>query len=340
MTFEMMTGRKPFTGTTPVEIAIATVNQPVPSACALNPNLPDELDAALARAMAKQPDGRPGSVNELIALLGRVPQRRSVAAAVVAAPAAASPVVTPPPIAPPPPDTIPPSQPIPVIEPPAPGATITLLEQLGLPRLTPKGTSIAGWYFSSALHSARDAAGPKWIGIANSSGLGAFIADDPPGDQPFADGVEALGGITTLFEAVFTADAAVRLRDWGGRTTQRALAARPTAARDQRGLQLVPGRRRLALLLKGYHESLDEMRGEHAHAWREIDSSRYWCAHYGNPYALGRRRADKSCHFWIASYEGMLRWAGLANDWLVDEVECGCVTGTGDCVFAIRSTKA
>jgi hypothetical protein len=82
------------------------------------------------------------------------------------------------------------------------------------------------------------------------------------------------------------------------------------------------------------------MRREHAHAFREVDASRYWSAHYRNPMALGRSRAEKSCHFWIGCYEAMLRWAGLANDWLVDEVECGCVTGAGDCVFAIRSTKS
>ena len=343
MTFEMMTGRMPFTGNTPVEIAIATVNQPVPSACAINRTLPDELDAVLARAMAKNPADRPGSVNELIALLGKVPQRRSVAvAAMAAAPAAvaaAPPVAPPPPIAPPPPSTIPPSQPIPIAEEPPAGPTITLLESLGVPRLKPTGKAVAGWYFEAAIHAAREAGGPKWIGIAGSTGLGDFITDDPVGDKPFADGVEALGAVTTVFEAVFTTDAAVRLRDWGRRTTERALAGRPNAARDQNAIKLLPGRRRLGTLLKGYLESLDEMRGEHAHAFREVDAARFWTAHYRNPYALGRKRADKSCHFWIASYEGMLRWAGLANDWLVDEVECGCVTGTGDCVFAVRSLK-
>jgi hypothetical protein len=169
--------------------------------------------------------------------------------------------------------------------------------------------------------------------------MGRFVSADPPSDQPFADGVEALGAMATVFEAVFEADAAARLREWGRRTTEIALAARPTVSRDQTGLKLVPGRRRLGLLLKGYLDSLDDMRGEHAHAYREFDSSRCWSAHFGNPFALGRSRAEKSCHFWIASYEGMLRWAGLANDWLVDEVECGCVTGTGDCVFSMSSTR-
>jgi hypothetical protein len=47
----------------------------------------------------------------------------------------------------------------------------------------------------------------------------------------------------------------------------------------------------------------------------------------------------KSCYIWTASIETILRWAGLANDWYVEEVECGCVTGTFDCVFAIRSVE-
>ncbi len=40
----MLTGRPPFTGTTPMEVANFTVNAPIPSACAINHNLPDELD--------------------------------------------------------------------------------------------------------------------------------------------------------------------------------------------------------------------------------------------------------------------------------------------------------
>ena len=104
-------------------------------------------------------------------------------------------------------------------------------------------------------------------------------------------------------------------------------------------IKLVPGNRRLTLLLKSYVESLDEVRGEPSHAWRQIDPNRFWVIHYQNPYALDRRRSDRSCYFSIAGYEAMLRWAGLANDWLVEEIECGCVTGTSDCVFGLRSVK-
>ena len=48
---------------------------------------------------------------------------------------------------------------------------------------------------------------------------------------------------------------------------------------------------------------------------------------------------DVKTLIWIATIEAILRWAGLANDWYVEEVECGCVSGTFDCVFAIRSVQ-
>jgi hypothetical protein len=184
------------------------------------------------------------------------------------------------------------------------------------------------------MHSAREVAGPAWLRIAQATNLGSPKAMEEARD------ITVLPAITTAFEATFAGESTARLREWGRRTTERALAARPSSSGEQRALKLVPGRRRLGVLLKAYIESLDDMRGEPAHAWREVDASRFWVVHYQNPYAFGRRRAEKSCHFWIASYEAMLRWAGLANDWLVDEIECGCVTGSGDCVFAIRSTRA
>jgi hypothetical protein len=217
---------------------------------------------------------------------------------------------------------------------------VALLEQMGLPRLRPESTNCANWYFQSAVHSAREVAGPGWPSIANAAGLADFASTDPPGDDGRTERLAALAALTTVFEAVFDGQSIARLSDWGRRTTERALAARPSSAGEQKALKLVPGRRRLGLLLKGYVQSLDDMRGEPAHSWREVDSSRYWVVHYLNAFAAGRSRAEKACHFWIASYEAMLRWAGLANDWLVDEIECGCVTGTGDCVFAIKSTRA
>ncbi len=322
MTFEMMTGQMPFGGASAVEIAIATVNQPAPSACAINPALPDELDAVLIQALAKEPGDRPSSIRELIAMLGKVPQRRSRVTPAVAAPA------------PPTPTRPPASAPVAVAVAGVASPAVTTLEQMGLPRLEPTSKTCAPWYFESVMHSAREVAGAAWLRIAQSTKLGSPRAMEEARD------LTVLPAIATAFEETLAGESTAKLREWGRRTTERALAARPSSANEQRALKLVPGRRRLGLLLKAYIESLDDMRGEPAHAWREVDANRYWAVHYQNPYALGRRRAEKACHFWIASYEAMLRWAGLANDWLVDEIECGSVTGSGDCVFAIRSIKA
>ena len=327
MTFEMMTGRMPYTGASPAEIAIATVSKPIPSATALNPILPDELDAVLSRALAKDPADRPGSVRELVELLGRVPQRRSVMAPVQTAP-------------PPAPGTPPPtSQPAP--SPPSPsGPTVAALEQMGIDRLHPSEPNCVDWWFESLVHSAREAAGSNWPHIAQETGLFEFTADDPEGGDGRSHPNAKLAALTTVFENVYGSEASKKLGDWGRRTTERSLALRPSSAAEQKGIKLLPGKRRLATLLKAYTENMDDARGETAHAWRELDPKRFWVVHYQNAFALGRRRPEKACHFWIAAYESMLRWAGLANDWLVEEIECGCVTGTADCVFAIHSVRA
>jgi hypothetical protein len=102
----------------------------------------------------------------------------------------------------------------------------------------------------------------------------------------------------------------------------------------------LPGPRRLAIVLKAFTESLDRVRGEHTHTWKQMDDSQFWLVHYTNLYALGRLKKEKACYVWTASFESMLRWAGLANNWYVEEIECGCVTGTFDCVFAIRSIRS
>jgi len=80
--FEMLTGRPPFTGTTPMEVANFTVNAPIPSACAINHNLPDELDRLLEKALAKDPSARPPSAAIFVQEMGRLPQRRVVSSAV------------------------------------------------------------------------------------------------------------------------------------------------------------------------------------------------------------------------------------------------------------------
>ena len=329
MTFEMMTGRMPYTGASPAEIAIATVSKPIPSAAALNQNLPDELDAVLSRALAKDPAERPGTVRELVEMLGRVPQRRTVMAPIQSAPA------TPPPAL----QSIPTATTTPAPA-SASGPTVAILEQMGIRRLHPSEPNCVDWWFESLVHSAREVAGSNWRRAAQEAGLFEFVTEDPEGGDGRSHPNEKLAGLTTVFENAYGSEAPKKLGDWGRRTTERSLALRPSSAAEQKGIKLLPNKRRLTTLLKAYTENMDDARGETAHAWREVDSKRFWVVHYQNAFALGRRRPEKACHFWIAAYQSMLRWAGLANDWLVEEIECGCVTGTADCVFAIHSVKA
>jgi beta-lactam-binding protein with PASTA domain/tRNA A-37 threonylcarbamoyl transferase component Bud32 len=70
--YEMLTGSVPFTGDTPVEIAmkhISTVPEP-PSA--KRPEVPEDLDMVVLRALAKDPDDRFQTAEEMDTELGRI----------------------------------------------------------------------------------------------------------------------------------------------------------------------------------------------------------------------------------------------------------------------------
>jgi len=67
--FELLTGRRPFASDTATTEAFAHLHAPVPSARSLAPELPPAVDAVLRRALAKDPDERPGSCAELVAEL-------------------------------------------------------------------------------------------------------------------------------------------------------------------------------------------------------------------------------------------------------------------------------
>ena len=70
--YEMLTGEVPFSGDTPVEIAMKHLSQvPVPPS-ELRADVPHDLDAVVLRALAKDPDQRYGSAEEMDADLARV----------------------------------------------------------------------------------------------------------------------------------------------------------------------------------------------------------------------------------------------------------------------------
>ena len=70
--YEMLTGKVPFTGDTPVEIAMKHLSQVPEPPSTLRPEVPHDLDAVVMRAIAKDPDQRYGSAEEMDADLARV----------------------------------------------------------------------------------------------------------------------------------------------------------------------------------------------------------------------------------------------------------------------------
>jgi serine/threonine protein kinase/beta-lactam-binding protein with PASTA domain len=70
--YEMLTGKVPFTGDTPVEIAMKHLSQVPEPPSKLRPQVPHDLDAVVMRAIAKDPDQRYGSAEEMEADLARV----------------------------------------------------------------------------------------------------------------------------------------------------------------------------------------------------------------------------------------------------------------------------
>lgn len=217
-------------------------------------------------------------------------------------------------------------------------SALKTLEMMGVKPSRARGRFILNSHVSNLIHVARDVTADRWPEVAYSAGLVQYIEEDPPNDEQLATPVDYLSRLNEAFESVYGHEAEDAIRTWGRRATERWLADGRHGIGGPR--RLVPGRqRKLAGVVKSYTEAMDQVRGEHTHAWLQVDAHQFWLVNFSNMFALGRIKAVKSCHIWTASIETILRWAGLANDWYVEEVECGCVTGTFDCVFAIRSVE-
>ncbi len=370
LTFEMLTGRLPYVGANRMEVAYATVNSPIPSAVQINPNLPDELDQLLARVLAKDPNDRPQTVRDLLGQMAKLPQRRAGASGVTAtappAPrvvAVSAPVVAPAPQAPaqvaagsaagapasgqvqtlPPmqriaPATLQGSPPPPPSSGSGSSSAVRTLELMGVKPSRAHGRFILNSYMANMLHVAREVTHERWQEFAYTAGFAQYLEQDPANDDQLGTPVDYLSRLNEAFEVVYGSEAEDRIRAWGRRAAERWLADGRHGLGGMR--RLVPGRqRKLTNVVKAFCESMDTVRGEHTHAWLQVDEDQFWMVNFSNMFALGRIKAVKSCYFWVATIESILRWAGLANDWYVEEVECGCVTGTYDCVFAIRSVQ-
>src|SRR5436190_8590220 len=110
--YELLTGKTPFEGETPVEIAMKHLSNAPKPPSTLRPDIPRELDMVVLRALAKSPDDRYQSADEMEADLERVARgarvsattsdtatqvlRRPAAAAAAAASATAATMIAPP----------------------------------------------------------------------------------------------------------------------------------------------------------------------------------------------------------------------------------------------------
>ncbi|MHB2024165.1 MAG: Stk1 family PASTA domain-containing Ser/Thr kinase [Mycobacteriales bacterium] len=67
--FELLTGRTPFTGETPIAVAYRHVNEDVPAPSSLAAEVPAQVDALVARATARDPQYRPVDAGALLVSL-------------------------------------------------------------------------------------------------------------------------------------------------------------------------------------------------------------------------------------------------------------------------------
>ncbi len=348
--FEVLTGSRPYRGDAR-EVIMATVQAPIPSARMRNPSLPPALDVVLGRALAKNPSDRHASAREFMRALeaaftmapgvtGRPVQtsgRTTLAAPGTELQPAVWPAVTPTPPPPTPPGRREASQPVRVAgRPPS-----EVLREHGVALGEATGRAILNAHFAHAFHAAVHVAGERWDDLVAASGL-PYLTTDPPDDDELGTPVHELAWLNEAMELTFGSNGGERQRLWGALTMQVEIERTPSLSGYRRRLRMMPAghQRRLRGLLGAYCERMDAIRGEHLHAWLRVSAKEMWVTVGSNPYVFGKRKPQPSCHAIVGQLETMLRWIGLANDWLVQEIECGCVTGAADCVFAVRSARA
>ncbi|MCW2898109.1 MAG: hypothetical protein JWO67_374 [Streptosporangiaceae bacterium] len=67
MLFELLTGRQPHEGETPIMVAYKHVNEVVPPPSSVIPGIPPQLDALVAAATSREPANRPADANRFLA---------------------------------------------------------------------------------------------------------------------------------------------------------------------------------------------------------------------------------------------------------------------------------
>ena len=356
--FEILTETQLFSGRTVGEVLSATLNGHVPSATARNRRLPPGVDHVLSRALSKDPAERQQSVWELLEQLIEVPdldqaggEQPAQAGYDAAAKYDSRYAMTEPsrteettvrraggraqqepafaitemlPMVPQQPAAIPAD------------SAVSMLNRMGVPVLEHHNLPILNSYFACVIRHARDLSDRRWPQVVESVGLDRFTASDPPDDGERTATAGQCSSLAEGFEIVFGAEAPGLLRTLGRTVTEDWL--RSTQPKPFRMMGRAESK--VADALYVFNHSMDRVRGEPLHAWKQIDKRQFWIVHYANLFALGRIKPAKSCHFWVAAFESALRWGGLANDWTVEETECGCATGTFACVFTVERVSA
>lgn len=360
LVFEILTETQLFSGRSVGEVLTATLNGTVPSATARNRRLPRGVDRVLTRALSKDPAERQQSVWELLEQLIEVPdQDQGVSDQGLSQPRAAAPaypmselseaedntmrrpggtggrqsreaaamtmvpVVGAPPMGP-----LVPAQSVAVPS----DSAVSMLHRMGVPVLEHHDLPILNSYFACVMRHARELSDRRWQQVLESVGLDRYTYMDPPDDGERTATADECSRLAEGFEIAFGADAPGILRTLGRTVSEDWL--RSTQPKPFRMMGRAESK--VADALYVFNHSMDRVRGEPLHAWKQIDRRQFWIIHYANLFALGRIKPAKSCHFWVAAFESALRWGGLANDWTVEEAECGCATGTFACVFTVE----
>ncbi|MCY4539797.1 MAG: protein kinase [Chloroflexi bacterium] len=77
--FEMFTGRLPYIGASQRELALAHIQSEIPQATEINPKLPEEISAVIAKVMSKRPNDRYKHADQLGHILQRARERAKYA---------------------------------------------------------------------------------------------------------------------------------------------------------------------------------------------------------------------------------------------------------------------
>jgi hypothetical protein len=324
--FELLTGSSLRGEGSSAERLRSTMSASPPSAHERRPELPRAIDRVLERALALAPEDRYGSAEAMLEAVVALPDDASVHAVAELAPAADR---------------------LPALGKarPTEASLVAVLRRMGVPVHQAHQSLMLNSYFAALLRHAADACGDRWVQVLSGAGLGAYLMTDPPDDANRTAPVLAASHLAAAIESVFGPGAPEVLRQWGRGTTDYWI-HKTQQLQDGDVTYMKPLRLRSSSHTKVedalyvFTRNLDRIRGERLTAWKRVEKHQFWVVLYDNLTALGRRRPGRACEFWTAALGQALRWGECANDWFVEEAECGCVTGTFDCVFEIRRVQS